>query len=73
MIVVARFDKTVFGQRVVLAVGNELVVGRENLWLIFQEVYDLHRGTWLIVVVDLGRVCPPATMRSYELGIGSRV
>src|SRR5665213_3755106 len=52
MVVVAGFDKTVLGKRVGCAIGNKLVISCENLWLVFQEIYDLHRRALLVVVID---------------------
>src|SRR5579864_1873636 len=48
MVVVAGFDKTVLGKRIACAIGNELIISCENLRLVFQEIYDLHRRTLLI-------------------------
>src|SRR6476660_4559981 len=48
-----RLDEGVVGQDTSLAVIEELRVRPEELWLVLQEVHDLHRGALLIVVVDL--------------------
>ena len=56
MIVVARFDKAVFGKSVAVAIADELAVATENLRLVLQEIHNLHRRTLLVVVVNLGGV-----------------
>src|SRR5580658_1817394 len=41
---VIRLDEAVLRQIAVLAVGEKLIVGRENFRLIGQQIHDLHGG-----------------------------
>src|SRR4029077_20987593 len=59
MIVIARLDKAVVRKSVAVAIADELAVAAKNLWLILQEIHNLHRRALLVIIVNL---CGAATL-----------
>src|SRR6202142_845935 len=56
VVVVVWFDKAIVRQGTDFAVGQELFIRGKQLGLVLQQVHDFHRGTGLVVIVNLRRV-----------------
>src|SRR5271166_847522 len=48
-------DEGVLRKITLTTVGQELIIGCEQLRLVLQQIYHLDRGTCLVVIVNLGR------------------